>query len=619
MPSSRGRVSTTKVGLALCFALALLLAGAAPTALASNASIVTDPVEGVETLTITGGAEANGFEIDKSGGSYRIRDRIPNGTYPNTHNPITPGTGCAPEPFSQPGVICSPSSTLWDNIVIEVHAGAGNDFVSLASGIGSGDYAAWAVQAWLGTGNDDFVDQDASMQDSVSGEDGDDAVSSLGGNDYIDGGPGGDDHTRLQPSSNGDFGLAGGAGDDYIYGGPGNDVVDGEGGDDTVAGDGGDDAVSGGDGLDSIYGDDEDDQTTGNDVLEGETFGLYSGGGADVYFGGAGNDVLHAADGYSQTPVSGDEFNGGSGIDTVDYSQRNRGQNDDVSVSLDGLPNDGLAGPSGSIEGDNVGPQGDVENVKSTYAGTNVIIGDDGSNVLSSGGYSDNEFDAAAGNDRIVGANGQDTGIGGPGNDVITLGLGNDVAYAADGGTRDDVDCGFGDDEAFVDGADVFTGCEAIYTSGATTPAAGGTTPPPAGGTTPSLPAAITLPSLTAPTKLGLVLVSPTGVFFFPGLTVTCPPANGVPCTGSVTVSTAGAVSARAAASRKHKLVLAKGSLRVTAGSSKRIKVRLTAKGKRALRRLKRARAVATIRVVNRAGSSVTMRKRLTLKLKRGR
>jgi Ca2+-binding RTX toxin-like protein len=600
-----------KAALALCFALALLVAGGASTALASNASIVTDPFEGVEILTITGGAEANGFEIDKSGGGYRVRDRIPNGTYPNTHNTITPGTGCAPEPFNQPGVICSPSSNLWDTILIEIHAGAGNDFVSLASGIGSGDHAAFGVQAWLGDGNDDFVDFDASMQDMVSGEDGDDAVSGLGGHDYIDGGPGGDDHTRLQPSSNGDFGLAGGEGDDIVHGGPGNDVVDGEGGDDTVAGDGGDDAVSGGDGLDSIYGDDEDDQTSGNDVLEGGTFGLYSGGGADVYFGGAGDDVLHAADGFSQTPVSGDEFNGGSGIDTVDYSQRNRGQNDDVSVSLDGLPNDGLAGPSGSIEGDNVGPQGDVENVKSTYAGTNEIIGDDGPNVLSSGGYSDNQFDGAGGNDRIVGANGQDTGIGGPGNDVMTLGLGNDIAYAADGGTRDDVDCGFGDDDAFVDGADVFTGCEAIHASGTTSPPAAGTTPPPAG--------AIAFPLLTGPTKLGLVVVSRSGVFFLPGLTVTCPPANGVPCAGSVTVSTAGAVNAGAAASRKGKLVLAKGSLRVTAGSSKRVKVRLTAKGKRALRRLKRARAVARVTVVNSAGRSVTTRTPLTLKLKRGR
>lgn len=601
-----------RVGLALCFAMALLLAGAAPAALASNASIVTDPVEGVEILTITGVGEANGFEIDKSGGSYRVRDRIPNGTYPNTHNTITPGTGCAPEPYNQPGVVCSPSSNTWDTILIEIHTGAGNDFVSLASGIGSGDHAAFGVQAWLGDGNDDFVDFDASMQDMVSGEDGDDAVSGLGGSDYIDGGPGGDHHTRLQPSSNGDFGLAGGAGDDFIYGGPGNDVVDGEGGDDTVAGDGGDDAVSGGEGLDSIYGDDENDQTTGNDVLEGETFGLYSGGDADVYFGGPGNDVLHAADGFSQTPVSGDEFNGGSGIDTVDYSQRNRGQNDDISVSLDGLPNDGLAGPSGSIEGDNVGPLGDVENVKSTYAGTNMIIGDDGPNVLSSGGYSDNKFDGAPGNDRIVGANGQDTGIGGSGNDVMTLGLGNDVADVDDGGTRDDVDCGFGEDEAFVDGADVFTGCEAIYTSG--------TTPPPAGGTTPSLAGgANTLPQLIAPAKLGLVLVSPTGVFFLPGVTVMCPPANGVPCTGSVTVSTAGAVNARTAASRKRKVVLAKGSLSVTAGSSKRVKVRLTGKGKRALRRLKRVKSVATVRVLNRAARSVTMRSRLTLKLKRGR
>jgi predicted MarR family transcription regulator len=65
--------------------------------------------------------------------------------------------------------------------------------------------------------------------------------------------------------------------------------------------------------------------------------------------------------------------------------------------------------------------------------------------------------------------------------------------------------------------------------------------------------------------------------------------------------------------------VLAKGSLLVTPGSTKRVKVRLTAKGKRALRRLKRARAVARVTVVNSAGRSVTTRTPLTLKLKRGR
>src|SRR4051812_27891927 len=93
-------------------------------------------------------------------------------------------------------------------------------------------------------------------------------------------------------------------------------------------------AVFGGDGSDTINGSDA------GDDLEGE-------GGVDIVNGGAGDDTLVGGDG-------GDDLSGGAGTDTVSYD----GVSAPVTVTLDGVPNDGAAG-----EGDNVGSNlGDVEN-----------------------------------------------------------------------------------------------------------------------------------------------------------------------------------------------------------------------------------------------------------------
>jgi hypothetical protein len=86
-------------------------------------------------------------------------------------------------------------------------------------------------------------------------------------------------------------------------------------------------------------------------------------------------------------------------------------------VTLDGAGNDGQAG-----EEDLVGPDLDIENVGSTYAGTNVLVGDGGPNVLTSGGFSDNELYGEEGADTLLGGAGQDTADGGPGPDVLRLG-----------------------------------------------------------------------------------------------------------------------------------------------------------------------------------------------------
>jgi len=81
----------------------------------------------------------------------------------------------------------------------------------------------------------------------------------------------------------------GGDGDDVFTGGAGADVFNGLGGDDILAGGAGNDILSGGEGKDRLYGGSGDDMLdggAGDDLLED------SDGGADRFFGEAGNDRI---------------------------------------------------------------------------------------------------------------------------------------------------------------------------------------------------------------------------------------------------------------------------------------------------------------------------------------
>src|SRR3954452_23878806 len=112
----------------------------------------------------------------------------------------------------------------------------------------------------------------------------------------------------------------------------------------------------------------------GADVLDGSqvsssiALAVVGGDGADTINGGDGNDALSGGDGD-------DTLNGGAGADSVsggDGIDRAFVTTDGaaVSVSLDGVANDGAPG-----EGDNVQP--DVENVGAGATGTVAITGDD--------------------------------------------------------------------------------------------------------------------------------------------------------------------------------------------------------------------------------------------------
>ena len=260
------------------------------------------------------------------------------------------------------------------------------------------------------------------------------------------------------------LGVFGGAGDDRLRGGAGPDSLYGEAGNDTLDGGLGNDLLSGGDGVDAVdysgratpvsvrpYGYDNgaagegdgigDDVEvaiggSGNDSIvdfpvaygNGGNDTLAGGLGADTLWGGGGDDLLFGGSGWG-TP---DAFHGGDGVDTVSYAGRHL----PLTVTIDGIANDGEAG-----ENDNVNT--DVEGV----------TGGDGDDDLT-GSNADNVLDGGPGNDDLRGGGGNDTLTGGAGKDQLRGQAGNDTLYANDGGEVDFLDGGSGTDRARKDAVD---------------------------------------------------------------------------------------------------------------------------------------------------------------------
>jgi Ca2+-binding RTX toxin-like protein len=276
----------------------------------------------------------------------------------------------------------------------------------------------------------------------IGGSD-DDTLTGSGANNFFDG-------------RNGDDRIGGGAGDDTLDGGannPGSDALDGGGGRDTLNGRAGDDSLDGGDGDDMLLGaggtdklDGEDGNDTlaggpggdaanggnGNDVVNGAEANLIGADGADDLAGGPGADVLLGEDGNDELDGGSgpDQVSGGAGRDTVSYENRSG----PVSVTLDGLPNDGEAN-----EADNVGR--DVEIVVGGTVG-DTLLGDGDAN-------------------RLDGGSGEDLLVGNAGPDILEGGDAPDLVQARDG-RADVVDCGDARDLAIVDRRDTVRGCETV-------------------------------------------------------------------------------------------------------------------------------------------------------------
>jgi Ca2+-binding RTX toxin-like protein len=210
-------------------------------------------------------------------------------------------------------------------------------------------------------------------------------------------------------------------------------------------------SIDGGAGKETLNGGTGRDRLTGggdDDVLNGD-------GGNDSLTGGAGNDTLNGGPGK-------DDMFGGSGEDTATYVSRTT----PVTVTLDGLANDGAVG-----EHDNVV----AEDVKGG-ARNDSLAGDGGPNSLS--GTNDNDtIDGDGGNDVLAGGPGNDTVLGGPGDDQLSGGTGidilrgldgNDSLFARDATADGELDCDGGSSPGTSDIAEIDTiapaplGCESI-------------------------------------------------------------------------------------------------------------------------------------------------------------
>jgi Ca2+-binding RTX toxin-like protein len=265
-----------------------------------------------------------------------------------------------------------------------------------------------------GTANDTIIDQgllglNPTTANTFEGRDGDDTLIGQGGGDTLIGEAGNDT-------------LMGGDLGDTLNGGDDNDTVQGQNGNDTMTGDAGDDTLQGGTGTDGMDGGGGTDTATyaervaGENVtvnLQTDTGGVAAendtlpaienatgGGGADTLTGSdgegnvlsglGGDDNLRGEAGATAASV-GDVFNGGAGTsDEVFYD----GRTADLTLTLDGQPNDGTGTENDDIETD-------VEEV-TAGAGDDVVTGS-ASNGRLTGGAGDDVLDGGLGADVLQG------------------------------------------------------------------------------------------------------------------------------------------------------------------------------------------------------------------------
>jgi Ca2+-binding RTX toxin-like protein len=155
--------------------------------------------------------------------------------------------------------------------------------------------------------------------------------------------------------------------------------------------------------------------TSGPNVLDG-TAGddlIIPLGGIDVVLADAGNDVIRATD-----KDGADIYDGGTGSDTVDYSDLTAG----VTVDLDKL-----FGSLGTAQGSQSG-------IDALYSIENVI-GTQGADLLS-GNKQANALEGRGGNDAISGESGADVLDGGAGDDTLNGGAGKDLLLGGEGKDR---------------------------------------------------------------------------------------------------------------------------------------------------------------------------------------
>lgn len=283
--------------------------------------------------------------------------------------------------------------------------------------------------------------QGGSGADTLTGGDGADTLVGNGGNDRLAGGKGND---TLRGGAGVDTLLEGNAanGADLLDGGADLDTVDYSARSaavsvsrDSAADDGATGEKDNSVNTETLIGGAGDDTLSGSNGAEI----LIGNGGDDTLIGGAGNDQLRGGSGEDTldegaTPNGADVLDGGADYDVLDYS----GRTTVLTVSRDGVANDGAAGEKDNTVG--------TETIIGGTAG-DTLIGSAGRDYLIGGG----------GNDTLTGLGGDDNLFGGDNSDTLTGGAGNDLLFGEAGtDTLNTVDGVSGNDTA-NGGADVDT------------------------------------------------------------------------------------------------------------------------------------------------------------------
>jgi Ca2+-binding RTX toxin-like protein len=360
--------------------------------------------------------------------------------------------------------------------------------------------------------------------------------------------------------------------DTYIEGGNGNDTIVSGMGPDELHGGPGNDTMQAFEGPDSVFGEDGDDSVSaGKEEPEANA--------ADTVDGGPGFDQIPHVD--------------------ADY---NRGFDDDVSVTVDGVNNDGEAG-----EGDN------VIAVEKFYivASHATFVGSGAGDDVFVEGYS-SLIRGMGGNDRLVAYDGNDTIEGGDGDDYLEGGFMNDVLDGGPGvdqfvgdrterdvvaagsdqirardGNPELVNCGIGADTAQVDASDtVDPTCETVDRPGPVGPVGPGG---------PSRPKVLG--------KLSIRSISSKGL----AIQITCPAA----CTVSGELRVDKKTARRLGLGRSR--VLARGTKKLAAAGDAKVTLKVVSKARRRFKRMRSANV--TLRTTTTvAGTATTATKSLKLK-----
>jgi Ca2+-binding RTX toxin-like protein len=196
-----------------------------------------------------------------------------------------------------------------------------------------------------------------------------------------------------------------------------------------------------------------DDVLVGNDNVEPTGFVDPSAriSGQNALFGRAGDDTLRGMG-------SSDLLQGGTGTDTVTYSERSTA----VDASIDGASNDGGSEDLDPVSGRQDTVDTDVEKLVGGSAGdllvgneeVNILVGNGGDDTLRgkgdddglSGGDGKDTLEGGTGIDSVLGEGGDDSVYGGDGNDGLDGGDGNDLLNGGFG--KDAIGGGAGSDVA---------------------------------------------------------------------------------------------------------------------------------------------------------------------------